>query len=385
VRVLFLTHNYPRYTADAAGSFLHRLALALRAAEVDVQVLAPSGEGLAPGDVIDGVPVHRYRYAPRFMESLAYTGTMAEQVLGTLRGKGALAGMLGAGSLAVRREIERLAPDVLHAHWWFPSGLLALGGAGQLPLVTTMHGSDVRLARRVGLSHPLFRRVLKRSAIVTAVSSWLAGEARAMAPETAIEVAPMPADITLFQDVATPRIPGRVLFVGRLNAQKGAADLLEAMAWVTPTATLDVIGDGDDGVALRERAARLGIADRVRWRGAVQRSELPAAYREAEVVVIPSRNEGLGLVAVEAQLSRTPVVAYRSGGVVDVVDPAWGGTLVPVGDTRALAAAIDSVLKDPARALGHGAAARARMLDRFSPATVAAGYRNRYLAALSRG
>jgi glycosyltransferase involved in cell wall biosynthesis len=383
VRVLFLTHNYPRFTADAAGSFLHRLALALRAAEVDVHVLAPSAKGLAPDEEVDGVPVHRYRYAPRFMESLAYTGTMAEQVLGTLRGKGALAGMLGAGSLAVRREIERLAPDVLHAHWWFPSGLLALGGAGQLPLVTTMHGSDVRLARRVGLSHPLFRRVLKRSAVVTAVSSWLAGEARAMAPESAIEVAPMPADITLFQDVPTSRIGGRVLFVGRLNAQKGLADLLDAMAWVTPTAKLDVIGEGDDRDALRERTERLGLAGRVRWRGAVPRSELPAAYREAEVVAIPSRNEGLGLVAVEAQLSRTPVVAYRSGGLVDVVDSAWGGTLVPAGDTRALAGAIDAVLKDPARSLAHGAAARARMLDRFSPATVAAGYRHRYLSALS--
>jgi glycosyltransferase involved in cell wall biosynthesis len=384
VRVLFLTHNYPRFAADAAGSFLHRLALALRAAEVDVRVLAPSGEGLAPDGEIDGVPVHRYRYAPRFMESLAYTGTMAEQVLGSLRGKGALAGMLGAGSLAVRREIERLAPDVLHAHWWFPSGLLALGGAGQVPLVTTMHGSDVRLARRVALSHPLFRRVLERSAVVTAVSSWLAGEARAMAPDTEIEVAPMPADITLFQDVPTPRVTGRVLFVGRLNAQKGLADLLDAMAWVTPAATLEVIGEGDDLATLKERAERLGLSGRIRWRGAVQRSELPVAYHDAQVVAIPSRNEGLGLVAVEAQLSRTPVVAYRSGGLVDVVDPAWGGTLVPTGDTRALAGAIDAVLKDPARALGHGAAARARMLDRFSPATVAAGYRARYLAALSR-
>jgi glycosyltransferase involved in cell wall biosynthesis len=384
VRVLFLTHNYPRFTADAAGSFLHRLALALRAAEVDVHVLAPSAEGLAAHDEVDGVPVHRYRYAPRFMESLAYTGTMAEQVLGTWRGKGALAGMLGAGSLAVRREVERLAPDVVHAHWWFPSGLLALGGAGQLPLVTTMHGSDVRLARRVGLAHPLFRRVLRRSAVVTAVSSWLAGEARAMAPERPIEVAPMPADITLFQDSPTSRVAGRVLFVGRLNAQKGLADLLEAMAWVAPTATLDVIGDGDDREALQEQAQRLGLTGRVRWRGSVPRSELPAAYREAEVVAIPSRNEGLGLVAVEAQLSRTPVVAYRSGGLVDVVDPEWGGTLVPAGDTRALAGAIDGVLKDPARALSHGAAARARMLDRFSPATVAAGYRERYLSSLRR-
>ncbi len=385
MRVLFLTHNYPRFAADAAGSFLHRLALALRAADVEVHVLAPSGEGLAADDVLDGIPVRRYRYAPRSMESLAYTGTMAEQVLGTIRGKAVLAALLGAGSVAAHREIERVAPDLVHVHWWFPSGLLALGGAGDLPIVTTLHGSDVRLARRVALAHPLFRRVLKRSSVVTAVSSWLAGEARAMAPDSRIEVAPMPADVTLFQDIRSERAPGRVLFVGRLNAQKGLADLLDAMAWVRPTATLDVIGDGDDRDALRERAKRAGLGDRVRWRGAIPRTDLPAAYREAQVVVIPSRNEGLGLVAVEAQLSRTPVIAYRSGGLPDVVDATSGGTLVPPGDIRALAAAIDAVIADPVQAQGHGAAARARMLDRFSPAVVAAGYRDRYLAALHRG
>jgi glycosyltransferase involved in cell wall biosynthesis len=384
VRVLFLTHNYPRFASDAAGSFLHRLALALRAADVEVHVLAPAGAGLAADDAIDGVPVRRFRYAPRFMESLAYTGTMAEQVLGTLRGKGALAGLLGAGSLAVHREIERIAPDVVHAHWWFPAGLLARGGAGHLPVVTTMHGSDVRLARKVSLAHPLLRSVLEHSAVVTAVSSWLAGEARAMAPAVRVEVAPMPADITLFPDVKADRVEGRVLFVGRLNAQKGLADLLEAMAWV-PAATLDVVGDGDDREALRARAERLGVHARVRWLGAIPRTELPASYRAAQAVVVPSRNEGLGLVAVEAQLSRTPVIAYRSGGLPDVVDPKWGGTLVPPGDVRALAGAIDALLQDPSRAQGYGASARATMLDRFSPSTVAAGYRDRYLGALRRG
>jgi glycosyltransferase involved in cell wall biosynthesis len=184
--------------------------------------------------------------------------------------------------------------------------------------------------------------------------------------------------------VKADRVEGRVLFVGRLNAQKGLADLLEAMAWV-PAATLDVVGDGDEREALRARAARLGVDTRVRWLGAIPRTELPAAYRAAQAVVVPSRNEGLGLVAVEAQLSRTPVIAYRSGGLPDVVDPKWGGTLVPPGDVRALAGAIDALLRDPARAQGYGASARATMLDRFSPSTVAAGYRDRYLGALRRG
>ncbi len=383
LRVLFVTHAYPRFASDAAGSFLHRLAVALRAGGTEVRVLAPSAPGLAPDEEIDGIAIRRYRYAPRGMESLAYTGTMAEQVLGSLRGKGALAGLLAAGSVAVRREVDEFNPDVLHAHWWFPNGVLALAASDDVPLMTTLHGSDVRLARKVKLVHPLLRRVLKRSSAVTAVSSWLAGEARAMAPKAEISVAPMPADTTLFTAAAATRIPGRMLFVGRLNAQKGVSDLLEALSWTPRTVTLDVVGDGEDAAKLRERAKTLALGDRVHWLGSVERDELPALYRRAAAVVIPSRNEGLGLVAVEAQLCKTPVVAYRSGGLPDVVRPEAGGVLVPPGDTRALADALTQIVRDPATAEGHGASARATMLDRFSPSKVAAGYRAMYQDLIS--
>jgi glycosyltransferase involved in cell wall biosynthesis len=382
LRVLFVTHAYPRFAEDAAGSFLHRLATALQAGGCDVRVLAPSGPGLAGEESIDGIPVRRFRYAPRGMESLAYTGTMAEQVLGTLRGKGALAGLLAAGTVAVRRAVDEMQPDVVHAHWWFPSGLLTLGLLGDVPVVTTMHGSDVRLARRVKLVHPLFRRVMANSASVTAVSSWLAGEARAMAPEAKVDVAPMPADTKLFTASKEPRRAGAFLFVGRLNAQKGLRDLLEALSWAGSTASLDVVGDGDDGAALKALAEKLGVAARVRWHGAVDRHLLPGFYSRAQATVVPSKQEGLGLVAVESQLCGTPVIAYRSGGLTDVVNPQAGGVLVPPGNTRALADAMRAQMADPARVEALGAAARATMVDRFAPAKVATGYRDRYHALM---
>lgn len=383
-RVLFVTHAYPRHATDGAGSFLHRLALALTASGCEVRVLAPSGPKLPPSEALEGIQIRRFRYAPSGMESLAYTGTMAEQVLGSLSGKGALLGMLTAGTMAVRRALDDFPPDLVHAHWWFPAGLLALGADSDLPLVTTMHGSDVRLARKVRLVHPLFRKVMARSAAITAVSSWLAGEARAMAPDATIRVAPMPVDTTTFLAEPTTREPGRFLFVGRLNAQKGVADLLEAFAWCPGDTTLDIVGEGEDRESLRARAQTLGLGARVRWLGQLDRSELPALYRRAQAVVMPSVHEGLGLVAVEAQLSRTPVIAYRSGGLPDVVDSSWGGILVPALDTRALADAMSRVHQDPAAVDGWGAAARAVMLDRFAPSMVAAGYRALYDSALQQ-
>lgn len=382
LRVLFVTHAYPRYGTDAAGSFLHRLAIALRAGGCELRVLVPSGPDLSAEEEIDGVSIRRFRYAPRGMESLAYTGTMAEQVLGSFRGKGALAGLLAAGSVAVRREVDRYAPDVVHAHWWFPGGLIALAGDSDVPLVTTLHGSDVRLARKVKLVHPLFRRVMARSAAVTAVSGWLAGEARAMAPDVDVRIAPMPADVALFSAENVERIKGRFLFVGRLNAQKGLNELLEAMAWTSASVTLDVVGAGDDAARLREKAGRLGIAARVNWIGSVDRTALPALYRRAQATVIPSRQEGLGLVAVESQLCRTPVIAYRSGGLPDVVNPEWGGVLVPPGDTRALADAIGQLVARAEAVDEAGASARATMMDRFAPSRVSAGYRELYRSIL---
>ena len=206
-----------------------------------------------------------------------------------------------------------------------------------------------------------------------------------MAPAATIRVAPMPADTTLFTAANEPRLPGRMLFVGRLNTQKGLGDLLEALAWTEPGVSLDVVGAGDDAPALKAKARELGVAERVHWLGAVDRTALPALFRRAQAVVIPSRNEGLGLVAVESQLCGTPVIAYRSGGLPDVVSPEAGGTLVPAGDTRALADTILAVAKHPERVTEKGAVARASMLDRFSPDTVGAGYRELYRSVLARG
>ena len=221
MRVLFVTHSFPRYSGDVAGAFILRLAVALGACGVEVRVLAPAAARLSNRDTIEGIEVRRFRYAPRRWETLAYTGTMAEQVGGSLRGKAALAGMLSRGALAVRGAAAEFAPDVIHAHWWFPAGLLALGSLSSRPLVSTLHGSDVRLARRSSWAPALFRRVMAKSAAVTAVSGYLAGEARAMATDVRVAVEPMPVNVALFSPAPVPRARDRFLFVGRLNEQKG--------------------------------------------------------------------------------------------------------------------------------------------------------------------
>lgn len=379
MRVLFLTHNYPRTAGDASGSFILRLAKALKAEDVEVRVVAPAFAGVADHETVDGIPVDRFHYAPKKYETLAYGGNMATQVQDSWGARVKLLGFMGSEFSCAVRARRAFDPHVIHAHWWFPNGLVGTWTArmADRPLVTTLHGTDVRLARTVAFSRPGFRHVLQHSAAVTAVSQFLANETRDIVSGPVPTVSPMPVATDLFSP-GGKRETGRILFVGRLNAQKGIEMLLRALSLTRSGAALDVIGDGADEPRLRELAAELGVADRVRWIGALPQPKLTEYYRSATALVVPSVNEGLGLVAVEAQLCETPVIAFDSGGLSDVVQNDRTGILVSEITAGALAAAIDSLLARPDRGANLGAAGRLHALATFAPESVARRYAQLY-------
>jgi len=384
MNVLFLTHSFPRSEGDAAGSFILRLAVALRGENVNVRVVAPAGPGLPAEEEIEGISVERFRYAPRRYEKLAYTGNMATDVASSWTARLALVGFLGSDfvhSVRARRSFE---PELVHAHWWFPNGVVGtwVSGLARIPLVTTLHGTDVRLARKVGVAKPLFGHVLKHSAAVTTVSRWLKEETEALVPGVHPTVAPMPVATNLFGP-GSSRGGQQLLFVGRLNDQKGAEHLLHALSSMkTPAASLDIVGDGPNREALKQLAQQLGVASRIRWHGQLSQSELPSLYQRAAAVVIPSVDEGLGLVAVEALLCETPVVAFDSGGLRDVIQHEKTGLLVKPGDRAALASALDNLLARDGRGSQLGRAGRLYALSAFAPESAARRYAEIYRQVL---
>ena len=198
-----------------------------------------------------------------------------------------------------------------------------------------------------------------------------------MAPALQAAVEPMPVDVTRFYP-GGERHKARLLFVGRLNAQKGLHVLLEALTISGSNASLDVVGNGPDRAALEARARSLGISARTFFHGELSRDNLIPLYRAATALIIPSEDEGLGLVAVEAQLCETPVIAFRSGGLPDVVVDGETGVLTPPGDARALAAAMDALLAHADRGVALGGAGRRAALARFSSDVVAARFRAVY-------
>jgi glycosyltransferase involved in cell wall biosynthesis len=386
MRVLFLTHSFPRYAGDSAGAFILRLATSLAHEGVRVKVLAPATSSAPSRDVIDGIPITRFRYAPRRLETLAYAGNMATQVKESWGAKLGLAGLLGAELQAALAETRHDRYDLLHAHWWFPNGVAAAAASRWrgLPFVTTLHGSDVRLGRAIKPARPAMRSVLRRSARVTAVSRWLADEARQVSGGEQPIVAPMPVATEIFSPDPTVVRGESLLFVGRLTKQKGVDSLLRALVILPPDVALDVVGDGEERTSLETLASALGVDARVRWHGSKPPSELADFYRRAVALVVPSTEEGLGLVAVEAQLCGTPVIAFASGGVVDVIRDGESGVLVREQTPEALARAISALMVRPDRGAALGRAGREDARTRFSPPHAARRYLDIYSEAIAR-
>jgi glycosyltransferase involved in cell wall biosynthesis len=383
MKILFLTHSYPRYVGDSPGGFIFRLGKALKKEGVDICVVAPASPGYPDEEILDGIPVVRFRYAPRRYETLAYTGNMAQDVASRWSARFAMVGFLGAyfrSAVKIRRQFD---PDLIHAHWWFPGGLVGtwVSKFAQIPLMTTLHGSDVRLIRNASAVRPLARMVLHHSTYVTTVSSWLEHEVSQVANHSNTAIAPMPVETDLF----TPgdiREPNRILLVGRMNAQKGVAYAIRALAAMQAPAFLDIVGDGPALEEYRALAHTLNVGDRVVFHGHLPHTDLPTLYRRSTTLVVPSIDEGLGLVAVESQLCETPVVAFNSGGLPDIVHHEKTGLLVPPGDVNALAGALDKILSNPSYGESLGRAGRMAALARFSPESVAQRYVTLYQQAV---
>ncbi len=386
MRILHLTHNYPRRDGDLAGAFIERLVLAQAALGHDMAVLTPSDAGTA-GDVVrEGVTVHRVRYAPARWATLAHTGTMASALRSPV-GLATFASLVTEQARAARR-FARSGAELVHAHWWIPGGASAFlahawGGA---PYVVTLHGTDVALLERSAFARALARRVLRGAAAVTAVSAYLAAKAAAvagLAPGT-IWVQPMPLDT--HQLARTSAGGGGVVTVGRLTAQKRVDRILDALAALKGRGrrlALTIVGDGPERGALEAQASRLGIADQTRFTGAVEPARVAGAIGDADVFAFTALGEGYGLAAAEALALGVPVIAIADGGgATEIAGRPGAGRVVPADDPGALARAIDELAANPdARRLA--AAEGARLMGELEAGAVARRFDEVYRRALA--
>lgn len=394
MKILMISWEYPPVVIGGLGRHVHHLSTALAAAGHEVVVLSRRPNGTDPSthptsdEVHDGVRViaaaqdpHEFTFSTDMM---AWTLAMGHA-------------MVRAG-LSINDGRRRWRPDVVHAHDWLVAHpALALAEFHDVPIVSTIHATEA--GRHSGwVSGAISRQV-------HAVESWLVRESdslitcsASMRDEIAELFGPGLSETTVIRNgidaarwpfaTRRPRTgPAELLYVGRLEYEKGVHDAIAALPRIRrthPGTTLTIAGDGTQQDWLVEQARKHKVLKATRFAGHLHHDELLAALHRADAAVLPSHYEPFGLAALEAAAAGIPLVTSNTGGLGEaVIDGVTGMSFAP-RDVAGLAAAVCAVLGDPAGAQRRARAARERLTSDFDWQTVAHETAQVYLAAKRR-
>lgn len=376
-RLLVLASTFPGRPDDGTPAFVRDLAL-VEAEHFDTLVVVPRVPGAPRSERHGTLEVRRFRYFPRRWEDLAH-GAIIENLRRRPSRYLQVVPLVVAEALATASAVRRFRPDVIHAHWVIPQGLVARVVAPRLPQLVTTLGGDLYALNARPL-RALKSWVLRHAAAVTVMNEQMRAAAVQLGARPATtRVLPMGADLGAVP--AERPAPGRdrplrLLFVGRLVEKKGLAVLLAALRGGAPDGVeTTVVGDGP----LRDdlEAAAEGLA--VRFVGQLGRSSLMRAYTEHDVVVVPSvlatsgDQDGLPVALLEAMGAGCAIVASDLPGLNEAVEDGVSGVLVRSGASDDLRRAIQLLAEDPARRAEMGAAARRRAAE-FSVEAIGARY-----------
>jgi glycosyltransferase involved in cell wall biosynthesis len=192
-------------------------------------------------------------------------------------------------------------------------------------------------------------------------------------------------DLAAFPGRNAPQRIRTIVTVANLRPEKSHETLIAAasmLVGVYPALKFQIVGDGPRRRALEELAAARGLSAHLEFLG--HRDDVPAVLASADAFVLPSRSEAFPNSAIEAMAAELPVVASAVGGLLDLIDHGRTGLLVPPTDPEALAAALRSLIEDPARAAAIGAAARADVRQRYSFDRMIASFEDLYVPGLQR-
>lgn len=400
MKILITASTFPRRAGDTLPAFVLDQAVALRHADpaLEIHVLAPHAAGAARREVLEGVQVHRFRYAwPESAQRLVYPA-----ILPNLKASPWLVLQVPllfiAEFVAVFRLCRALRPDVLYSHWFTPQAVTGALAARLLGIrhVFTTHSSDVTVWRRVPWLGPVIvRAVVAGAAAGTAVSRRTQGRLRAFFSDAQwsrvvhkLHVMPMgvPAGTGTDASSAT-RAAARaafgiidqpaLVFLGRLTPKKGLAVLLEAL-WgliaTRPDVMCLIAGEGE----LRDEVADAiqgGLAANVRLLGHVSGARKQQLLLAADVFVVPSviapdgDAEGLPVALLEGLAAGRVCIASDASGADDILTRGVDGFIVPAGDAAALGAALLGALElDPHARARLEARARERAAEFMWPA-----------------
>jgi glycosyltransferase involved in cell wall biosynthesis len=271
MRVLYLVTNFARWEGDVHSPWFVELIPLLRERGVEVEVLAPSYQGLKD-QVVYGIPVYRFRYFFSPWETLTHLEGAPNKIRQNPLYLLLVPFYLFFGILSTIRRCRRQHYDIIHVHWPMPQGLFGIVGrwsdGGRL--VTTFYGADLALTRRLPFLRPLLKWFVRSSDAVTAISSFTGSQVEAM---TGAQPVVIPYGIHMpppKEYVPPPPCPRQILAIGRLIERKGHIYLVQALAELAKhrdDVRLTILGRGSERARLESLLNEMDLTDKVRLLG----------------------------------------------------------------------------------------------------------------------
>ena len=354
-KILTITSAYPTHQDGNHATFLREVMIRMQPTGAQFTVFAPAYEGLK-SHTLDDIKVHRFRYCPKRFENLARDGAPTKIQRQPLYLAAAALYIL-LGSLQLLWVCIKERPDILHVHWPFPHGLMALPARILLgiPMVFSFHGAELMLINKFGFVKGILRLLIPFANVVTANSTFTQRSLRKVYSGDS-DLIPYGLTVNVKPPKPRPeRTPKRLLFVGRLDERKGLTYLLAAMPIILTEhpVQLRIVGKGHLEQELHQQCQALQLGSAAEFLGFISKDQLADEYASCDVFVLPAivdskgDTEGLGIVLIEALAHEKPVVASAVGGISDVITAGKTGLLVPQRDPQALATAILELLANP--------------------------------------
>jgi glycosyltransferase involved in cell wall biosynthesis len=336
-RICILTTSFPRWQNDNRSPFLLEFAKALSVENKEVTVVAMHAPGAAVSEIIENISVIRLRYLPDKGETLQETRA---GIPASLR-KNSLS-IISVFIFVIRMFIYLLfngkTYDLIHSQWTIAS----LAAFLYKPLykgkiVNTFHGSDIHLASNRLIFRAITKMIINKSDKNFCVSSSLKLEIVkwGIRPEK-INVIPNGININRLNSQPIER-KKTILFVGSLTKNKNVDLLIRSFSKVVldyPDFELIVVGDGDELGNLKEIARHLNLELKVSFLGSLSPEEVIKHMYEAYLFVLPSVNEGFGVVLIEAMATGLPCIGTRSGGITDIITDSVGALFEPYNEQQ---------------------------------------------------
>lgn len=385
-RLLIITSAYKRsaqeqaYTNDFVAHYAERMT-----AHYEVFVLTPIDKGAAKREILNGVQVIRHRQFPIGEVGIAYGSGVMPNIRRNPMKAVIVPFFLRYLYQSILEIVQTESINVVHAHWMIPAGWIAAKVKKDhnltYKLIVTSHGSDIAVAAK-----SIFKNRVEKSFeqidVYTCVSNDLKQQANQLFPAQEIHVAPMGTDFHLFHPSKFSSLirdefahEGPVLlFVGRLVKEKGIDLLIDAFLELQkdhPHASLWVVGDGN---LIEELQAGCGDSN-VYFFGYRDHDYCSVLFASADLFILPSESEGLGLVCMEAMASGTPCLVTDLSVFREFIEADRTGYFLRERSSLSIRTSLHELLSDLSALKATGEVARASVVEHYSWEATIARYR----------